>query len=308
MLTKIEKDLLAEIADLHSIPECSVNIRKNGECEVRKSTSDIEIVSKKDKDGIDIFVKDNVKNKSCHIPVILSLGNFSEQVYNDFYIGKNVDVTIVAGCGISCNGHGKSEHNGIHRFFIGENSKIKYIEKHLGKGDKTFEKVLNPVTEIEMENGSEFVMQTTQLGGVTSSNRKTFAKLKDNTKLVINEVIFTTDNQTCSTFFDVVLEGENSKVDVVSRSVAKDSSVQSFNSSVTGKNACFGHIECDGIITDSAKISSTPKIVAENVDALLVHEAMIGKISNEQLIKLMSLGLSKEQAEQEIINGFLKQK
>ncbi len=306
MLTDLEKELLAQIADLHKIPECSINIRKNGECELRKTSEDVNIVSKTDKPGIDIIVKDGVKGKSCHIPVIISKIGLTDNVYNDFFIGNNVDITIIAGCGISCSEKGKSEHNGIHRFFIGKNSKVKYIEKHLGIGDKNAEKNLSPTTEVILDKNSEFEMQTTQLGGVDLSKRKTIATLKANSTLIINEVIYTTDRQKCSTNFKVNLVGENSKVDVVSRSVAKDFSRQSFNSNVVGKNSCFGHVECDGIITDNAQISSTPKIEAKDVNALLVHEAMIGKISNDQIIKLMSLGLNKEQAEQEIINGFLR--
>lgn len=305
MLTDLDKKLLAEIADLHKIPECSINIRKNGKCELRQTNEDINIVSKTDKSGIDIFVRDGVKGKSCHIPVILSVAGLTDVVYNDFYIGNNVEVTIIAGCGISCSGNGKSEHNGIHRFFIGENSKVLYVEKHLGIGDKVAERNLNPTTEVTVGNGSEFTMKTTQLGGVNNAKRNTIATLKENATLIINEVIYTTDKQQCSTNFKVNLVGKNSKVDVVSRSVAKDFSKQAFNSNVIGKNECFGHVECDGILTDHAKISSTPKIDAQNVDALLVHEAMIGKISSDQIIKLMSLGLSKEEAEQEIINGFL---
>ena len=305
-LNKIEKELLEQISSLHNIEECSVNIRKNGQCVVRQTNADIEIENKKDKEGINIFVKDGTKNKGCHIPVILSVSGLTDTVYNDFYIGNNVDITIVAGCGISCGG-GKSEHNGIHRFFIGENSKIKYIEKHLGLGNGG-ERVINPITKVFMKKNSECDMITTQISGITDSKRTTYARLDENAVLNINETLFTTDNQTCETHFKVVLEGKNSKAHIVSRSVAKDNSKQNFYSSVIGKNACFGHIECDGILTGHSRIASTPKIDAGCEDALLVHEAMIGKISNDQILKLMSLGLSKEEAEQEIINGFLSSK
>lgn len=303
-MDKIDKELLLQIADLHSIPEGVYSIRKNGECLSRNTDSDIDIVTKKDKNGIDIIVKPNVKNKSCHIPVILSKSNITDVVYNDFYIGENADVVIIAGCGISCAG-GKSEHDGIHRFFLGKNSKVKYIEKHIGIGKEEAEKILNPVTKIVMEQDSYFEMETLQLGGVTYSKRKTEARLKDNAKLIIKEKILTTSTQEAITNFKVELNGKNSSVEVVSRSVAKDNSKQTFNSNVIGNNEAFGHVECDGILCDNAKIISVPKIVANNVNASLIHEAAVGKIAGEQLIKLMSLGLSTEEAENVIIKGFL---
>lgn len=301
---KIDKELLAQIADLHSIPEGAYNIRKNGECLSRNSSAEIDIVPKKKKSGIDIIVKPNVKNKSCHIPVILSKAGLNDVVYNDFYIGENADVVIVAGCGISC-GNGKSEHDGIHAFHLGKNSRVKYIEKHLGLGSEKAERVLNPTTKIFMEEGSFFEMDTLQLGGVSYSKRKTEARLKKDAKLSIKEKILTTDNQEAITMFKVELNGENSSVDVVSRSVAKDHSKQTFISNVIGNDKVFGHVECDGILCNNAKITSTPKIVANNVDASLVHEAVIGKIAGEQLIKLMSLGLDEKEAEDVIIKGFL---
>lgn len=303
-MNKIDKDLLLEIAGIHKIPEGSYNIRKNGESIARSSNADIEIATKKDKSGIDIIVKPNVKNKSVHIPVIITMANITELVYNDFFIGDNAEVTIVAGCGIHNTGDKPSEHDGLHTFHLGKNCKVKYIEKHLGIG-KTGNKILNPVTKIFMDNNSFFEMETVQLGGVDYSNRKTYAKLKDNAKLVIKERILTTENQVAKTLFNVNLLGKNSSVDVLSRSVAKNSSKQEFNSVITGNNECFGHIECDGIIVDNAQIASTPKVYAKNVNASLVHEAAIGKIAGEQVTKLLTLGLTKEEAENLIIKGFL---
>lgn len=305
-MEKIDRELLEQIADLHSVPEGAYNIRKNGEVLSRNSTSDIEIIPKKNKSGIDIIVKPNVKNKSVHIPVIITMGGLTDLVYNDFYIGENADVTIVAGCGIHNATDINSEHNGIHTFHLEKNSKVLYIEKHLGVGNGSGDKILNPVTKIIMKENSDFVMETTQLGGVSSSVRETRAKLSDNAKLVIKEKILTTESQTAKTKFDVELIGENSSVDVISRSVAKDNSYQNFYSQVKGKNNCFGHVSCDGILVDNARIDSTPKIICENVNATLVHEAAIGKIAGEQLIKLMTLGLTEQQAEDLIIKGFLK--
>lgn len=305
-LDKIDKELLTQIADMHEIPQGSFNIRKNGQSVARNSDKDIEIVSKTDKSGINIIVKPNVKNKSVHIPVIITVGNLSDLVYNDFYIGENADVLIVAGCGIHNPTNQTSQHDGIHTFHLEKNCKVKYIEKHLGVGAGSGDKILNPTTEIFMKDGSEFEMETIQLGGVSYSNRKTNALLDDNTKLIIKEKILTSDKQKAITTFNVTLNGENSSVEVTSRSVAKNKSSQKFVSNLRGKNQCFGHVECDGILLDNAKIISEPKITAENVNASLIHEAAIGKIAGDQLIKLQTLGLSEEEAQNQIIKGFLK--
>lgn len=305
-MDKLDKELLSQIAGMHTIPQGSFNIRKNGESVDRKSTKDIEIIPKKDKSGIDIIVKEGVKNKSVHIPVIITVGNLNDLVYNDFYIGKDAEVLIVAGCGIHNPSEQKSQHDGIHSFHLAENSKVKYIEKHLGIGTGSGEKILNPTTVIEMKKGSQFEMETIQLGGVSKSNRKTDAVLEDDAKLVIKEKILTTDKQIAKTFFNVILKGKNSSVEVISRSVAKGKSKQQFISNITGQNECFGHVECDGILMDTAVIESTPKIVAKDLNATLVHEAAIGKIAGDQMIKLQTLGLSEEEAQNEIIKGFLR--
>ena len=305
-MNEVDKELLKEIADMHSVPQGSFNIRKNGESIARNSTKDIEIVSKKDKSGIDIIVKEGVKNKSVHIPVIITVGNLNDLVYNDFYIGKDADVLIVAGCGIHNPTDQKSQHDGIHTFHLEENCKVKYIEKHLGVGNGQGDKVLNPTTVVEMKDGSDFEMETIQLGGVSYSNRNTNAFLGNDTKLVIKEKILTSDKQKAITTFNVVLKGKNSSVEVVSRSVAKGKSRQKFVSNLKGQNECFGHVECDGIILDNAQIESVPKIVAQNINATLIHEAAIGKIAGDQLVKLQTLGLSEEEAQNQIIKGFLK--
>ncbi len=305
-LTQIDKDLLKQVADMHSVPQGSFNIRKNGQSVDRKSDDEVTILPKKDKRGIDIIIKEGVKNKSVHIPVIITVGDFSDLVYNDFYVGKGAEVFIVAGCGIHNPSDKKSEHDGIHTFHLEENCKVKYIEKHLGIGNNQGEKILNPTTEIYMKNGSEFEMETIQLGGVSYSDRKTKAYLDDDTKLIIKEKILTSEKQVAKTVFNVILKGKNSSVEVISRSVAKDNSKQKFVSNIKGENECFGHVECDGIILDKAQIESIPKIVAKNINATLIHEAAIGKIAGDQIVKLQTLGLSEEEAQAQIIKGFLK--
>lgn len=305
-LNKIDKELLQQIADLHSIPQGSYNIRKNGKMLVRNSTEDIQIVPKNKKEGIDIIVKSGIKNKSVHIPVIVTEAGFKDLVYNDFYIGDNAEVTIVAGCGVHNNGSAQSGHNGIHTFHIGKNSKVVYIEKHLGLGKGTGDKILNPTTNIEMDSNSYLEMQTIQLGGVTYSNRKTKAKLGKLSELSINEKILTTDKQQAKTIFDVDMVGEGCKCNVVSRSVAKDDSLQEFKSKLVGKSSCFGRVECDAILLDNARVKSIPEIDARCVDATLNHEATVGKIAGEQLLKLMTLGLTQQEAEELIIKGYLR--
>lgn len=304
-LSKIDSDLLMQVADLHSIPEGAYNIRKNGEGIARVSTAEIEINPKKDKSGIDIIVKPNVINKSVHIPVIITTGGLHDLVYNDFYIGENSYVLIVAGCGIHNNTQTASEHNGIHTFHLAKNCKVKYIEKHLGIGNGA-EKILNPITTIYMDDGSSFDMETVQIGGVSSSIRNTKATLANNAHLVITEKIKTDESQTAQTKFTVNLKGKNSTAKITSRSVAIGSSYQQFDSKLIGANECFGHVECDGLLSGNARIVSIPQIDAKCANAQLVHEATIGKIANEQLIKLTTLGLTEKEAEQLIIKAYLK--
>ncbi|WP_294377484.1 SufD family Fe-S cluster assembly protein [uncultured Clostridium sp.] len=302
----IQKNLLKEVSDLHSIPEGAFNIRIDGAVALRNTTANIDIVPKSDKSGIDIFIKENTKNESVHIPVILSQSGMSELVYNDFHIGENADVTIVAGCGIHNGGDKKSEHDGIHTFYIGKNAKVRYIEKHYGEGEGTGERILNPQTIVNIEDGGYMEMETTQIKGVDSTKRVTKAKLKNDATLVIKEKILTHGNQFAETEFEVDLNGENSSTNVISRSVAKDNSKQIFRSKVNGNNKCAGHTECDAIIMDNGCVKAIPEITANNIDASLIHEAAIGKIAGEQLIKLMTLGLTEQEAETQIVNGFLK--
>lgn len=305
-LNKIDKELLQQIADLHDIPKGSFSIRKNGKLVGRNSDTDIQIVQKKKKDGIDIIVKENIKNKSVHIPVIVTESGFKDLVYNDFYIGDNAEVTIVAGCGIHNNGKTESGHNGIHTFHIGKNARVVYIEKHLALGTGSANKVLNPTTNIIMDSNSYLEMQTIQLGGVTYSDRNTKAKLGQASELSVKEKILTTETQQAKTSFVVDMVGEDCKCNVVSRSVARDNSVQEFKSKLVGKSNCFGRVECDAILLDNARVVSVPEIDARCVDATLNHEATVGKIAGEQLTKLMTLGLTKQEAEDVIIKGYLK--
>jgi len=302
----IQKDLLEKIADLHEVPQGAYNIRANGTSAGRNTTANIDIVTKTDKPGIDIIIKPGTKNESVHIPVVISQTGHTEMVYNDFYIGDDADVTIVAGCGIHNTGDSESKHDGIHTFFVGKNAKIRYVEKHYGEGDGNGKNVMNPTTVVNMDENSYMEMDTVQIKGVDSTDRLTTAKLKKGATLIVSEKLMTHGQQSATTKFEVDLDGENSSTHVISRSVARDESKQLFLSNVNGNNACNGHTECDAIVMDKAVVSAIPQIQANHTDASLIHEAAIGKIAGEQLIKLMTLGLSEKEAEEQIINGFLK--
>lgn len=306
MSDKIQKRLLSEVADLHEIPSGAYNIRENGETAKRNTTVNIDIVTKKEENGIDIRIKSGTKNESVHIPVVISKSGIDETVYNDFYIGDDCDVVIVAGCGIHNSGDFDSKHNGLHRFYVGKNSKIKYVEKHYGEGDGNGKRIMNPGTEVYIDENSSVEMEMVQIKGVDSTVRKTTAELKAGAKLIVRERLMTHGNQTAISDYVSVLEGDGSAVDIVSRSVAKDSSYQKFDSKIVGNCACNGHTECDAIIMDNAKVVAVPALEANSIDAMLVHEAAIGKIAGEQLVKLMSLGLTEAEAEEQIIGGFLK--
>ena len=297
MMDQIQERLLAEVADLHGVPEGAYNIRANGKMAGRSTTANIDITTKTDKPGIDIKIKPGTKHESVHIPVVVSASGLKEMVYNDFYIGEDSDVVIVAGCGIHNCGDQDSEHDGIHRFFIGKNAKVKYVEKHYGEGDGTGKRVLNPGTEVYMEENSQMEMEMVQIKGVDSTIRTNTAKLAAGARLVVRERLLTHGAQVAESIYEVELNGEGSSADVVSRSVAKG---------IAGNAKCSGHTECDAIIMDDAKILAVPGLEANDVDAALIHEAAIGKIAGEQLIKLMTLGLTEEEAENQIINGFLK--
>lgn len=306
MLDNIQKQLLKEVADLYKMPKGAYNIRANGEKAARNTTENIDIVTKEDKPGIDIIIKDGTKNESVHIPVVLSESGLKETVYNDFYIGEDCDVVIVAGCGISNCGSHDSEHDGVHRFFVGKNSKIRYVEKHYGEGDGSGKRILNPVTEVYQKENSYVDMEMVQIKGVDSTNRVTKAELAEGATMIVHERLMTHGDQKATSVYEVELNGEGSSTDVISRSVAKDNSEQIFEAAIIGNTVCNGHAECDAIIMDNAHVVAVPKLDARNVDAALIHEAAIGKIAGEQLIKLMSLGLTEAEAEEQIIGGFLR--
>lgn len=305
-LDAIQKQLLAEVADLHEMPEGAYSLRINGALYGKNSSEHIRIEKKEDLPGIDIHIEPGTKNESVHIPVLLAQTGLKELVYNDFYIGEDCDVTIVAGCGIHNGGSEASEHSGIHRFYLGERARVKYVEKHYGAGEGTGERVMNPTTEAYLAADSYMEMETAQIKGVDSTRRETVAVLGDRATLIVHEKIMTHGTQWAETHFKVDLNGDGCGTHVVSRSVAKDSSRQLFLSEVNGNARCSGHTECDAIIMDGASVTAKPEISANHVEASLIHEAAIGKIAGEQLIKLMTLGLTEKEAEEQIINGFLK--
>jgi len=303
----IERAMLSQIADLHGIPEGAYNIRINGQLDSRDTTANIDIVSKTDNPGIDIIIKPGTKNEKVHIPVVISQPGVNDLVYNDFYIGEDCDVVIVAGCGIHNCGELESRHDGIHSFHVGKNAKVRYIEKHYGDGDGTGGRIMNPTTIVEIEEGGYMEMETTQIKGIDSTVRDTKAVIAgEGAKLIVKDKVMTHGEQHADAIFNVELNGKGCTCELTSRAVAKDDSTQTFKACITGNAPCASHTECDAIIMDNAKISASPEIVANDLDAALIHEAAIGRIAGEQLIKLMTLGLTEAEAEEQIIAGFLK--
>ena len=305
-MDNIQKELLKQVADIHEVPTGAYSLRINGKMHGKNSTENIEIVAKDDKSGIDIYIKPGTKNESIHMPVLLSQSGLKETVYNDFHVGEDCDVVIVAGCGIHNGGSSDSEHSGIHSFYLAKNAKLKYIETHYGAGDGNGKNVMNPTTYVELAENAYMEMETAQIKGVDSTDRTTRAVLGDNAVLKVSEKIMTHGEQYAKTTFEVDMNGEDCGAHVISRSVACDNSKQLFVSLINGNNVCSGHTECDAIIMDNAKVEAVPKISANHAEASLIHEAAIGKIAGEQLIKLMSLGLTEKEAEEEIVGGFLK--
>lgn len=305
-MDNIDTSLLNEISNLDNVKKGAYNIRKNGIGIERKITENVNITTKTDVSGINIYVKENTKFEFIHIPVIITESGLTDVVYNDFFIGKNANVTIIAGCGIHNDHHKDSRHDGIHRFFLEEGAKVKYIEKHYGEGSGDGKRILNPVTEVYLKKGSYLEMQSAQIKGVDSTIRETKGELDEDTNFIVSEKIMTHGNQFAKTIFNVQLNGLNSSTHVTSRSVATENSSQQFISKIYGNTQCFAHSECDAIIKDNAHVVATPEITANDVNASLIHEAAIGKIAGDQIIKIMSLGLSEKQAEEEIINGFLR--
>lgn len=305
-MDEIQRTLLKEVADLDALPVGAYNIRSNGAAAGRNSTANIEIVPKKDKPGIEIYIKPGTKKESVHIPVIITQTGLTDLVYNDFYIGEDCDVTIIAGCGIHNCGGELSQHDGIHTFYIGKNSKLRYVEKHYGSGDEVSKRVMNPTTIVHLDEGANMEMETTQIAGIDDTDRRTEGDLKAGAMLVVKEKILTTGVQKAKTYFNVDLNGEGCSANIISRSVAKENSRQHFDSRINGNAPCAGHSECDSIIMDHGCVTASPQLTANDIDASLIHEAAIGKIAGEQLMKLMTLGLTEKEAEEQIVNGFLK--
>ena len=305
-MNKVDTRLLREIADLEGTPKGAYNIRKNGKLDSRGNTANIEIVTKEDKPGIDIHIKVGTKHQSVHIPVIITEAGLDELVYNDFFIGPDCDVVIVAGCGIHNDGDKSSQHDGVHTFYVGENSKVQYVEKHYGEGEGTGERIMNPQTIIYLEKGASIQLDTTQLRGVDSTKRYTKVVVKEGAEAIVNEKLLTHGKQKAESEMDVILAGEGASGRVISRSVAQDESEQIFYPRMIGDAAGFGHVQCDSILMGKAKIQSIPALTANHPDAKLIHEAAIGRIAGDQILKLMTLGLTEQEAEEKILDGFLQ--
>lgn len=304
-LNKITEDILKEITDWNGIFDGAYSLRENGECVSFRNSNNIRIVKKEDKPGIDIYISNEAKGETVYIPACVTKSDVHDLVYNDFHIQEGADVTIVAGCGVHTDSEEEASHNGIHRFIMEKNSRVVYKEKHIGVGEGTGKRVIDPVTEAYLDEGATLEMETLQLRGVDRSDRKTKARLLKGAKLIIKESLLTDREETAKTDFYVDMDGEDSTVDLVSRSVAKGNSKQAYHSTINGNCKCYGHSECDAILADNGKVDASPALSANNLDAQLIHEAAIGKIAGEQIIKLMTLGLSEEEAEERIIQGFL---
>ena len=305
-LDEIQKRLLREVADLHEGPEGAYNIRSNSQSAGRRSTANIEIISKQDVSGLEVRIKPGTKHESVHIPVVMTESGLKEVVYNDFHVGEDADVVIIAGCGIDNCGNQDSQHDGVHRFFLAPGAKVRYVEKHYGSGEGSGKRILNPVTEVYMAENSTMEMEMVQIKGVDDTVRTTKAVLAAGAKLTVRERLMTHGVQRAESTYLAELNGEGASADVVSRSVARDQSFQKFDAKIIGNAPCSGHTECDSIIMDQGRILAVPGLEANHVDASLFHEAAIGKIAGEQLIKLMTLGLTEAEAEEQIINGFLQ--
>lgn len=307
MLNEIQKRILQEVADMAAIPlNGAVNIRSDGKKAYRQNTENIQIISKTDKDGIDIVIAPGTKAEHVYIPVVLTESGRHDVVYNDFFIGENADVQIVAGCGIHNCGDCDSEHDGVHTFHVGKNAKVTYVEKHYGEGEGTGKRILNPQTILYLEEGSSVTLETVQIRGVDDTKRYTRCVVGENAEIIVQEKLLTHGNQKAESEMDVFLNGEGARTRVVSRSVAQDNSVQIFYPRVEGNCPCFGHVSCDAIIMGEARVRAIPEITCNHVDAGLIHEAAIGKIAGEQILKLMTLGLTAEEAEEKILEGFLR--
>ena len=305
-MEKIDLKLLKEIAELEGTPQGAYNIRKNGGAGGRACTEHIVIDTKTDKPGIDIRIAPGTQHESVHIPVIITETGLTELVYNDFFIGEDCDVDIIAGCGIHNTGCETSQHDGVHTFYVGKNSRVRYVERHYGEGEGSGARIMNPQTIVYLEEGASINMETTQIRGIDSSKRETKVVAGAGAEVVITEKLLTHGAQTAESDMEIILQGEDSSGRVISRSVAQDTSQQVFYPRMTGEARCFGHVQCDSIIMGNAKIKSIPAIIADSMEAQLIHEAAIGRIAGDQITKLMTLGLTEEEAEEKILEGFLQ--
>lgn len=305
-MEKIDLKLLKEIAELEGTPQGAYNIRKNGGAGGRACTEHIVIDTKTDKPGIDIRIAPGTQHESVHIPVIITETGLTELVYNDFFIGEDCDVDIIAGCGIHNTGCETSQHDGVHTFYVGKNSRVRYVERHYGEGEGSGARIMNPQTIVYLEEGSSINMETTQIRGIDSTKRETKVVAGAGAEVVITEKLLTHGAQTAESDMEIILQGEDSSGRVISRSVAQDTSQQVFYPRMTGEARCFGHVQCDSIIMGNAKIKSIPAIIADSMEAQLIHEAAIGRIAGDQITKLMTLGLTEEEAEEKILEGFLQ--
>ncbi|CFX22642.1 SUF system FeS cluster assembly, SufBD [Syntrophomonas zehnderi OL-4] len=306
-LNNLDMDLLNSVAGMHGIPKGAVNIRRDGEAVIRQSSSNIILSSLTgNKPGLKVEIKPGTRNETVHVPVILTQPGFQDKVYNTFIVGEDADATIIAGCGIHNNSHASSRHDGIHEIIIRRGARLKYIEKHYGEGGEKAQNILNPTTIITVEKGAVAELEMVQIKGVDDTIRSTKAYVHEKGNLKIVERLLTQGEQRAESDIEIYIEGDGGAAQVLSRSVAQENSYQLFRAALIGKTACLGHVECDAIIMDNARIKSIPELMAEDAEAVLTHEAAIGKIAGEQLIKLMSLGLTEKEAVDAILEGFLK--
>ena len=305
-MNKITEELLKQVSDYKGEFKGAYNIREDGGCVGRQSSEHIKIESKPDGSGLEIHISPEAQKETVYIPACVTMGNVNDLVYNDFFVGEGADVTIVAGCGVHTDNEGEAEHDGIHRFFLEKGAHVLYKEKHVGTGTGIGLKKINPVTDMELKEDAVMEMDTIQIGGVDLTKRSTKAVLGARAKLIIHERIMTDGEEQASTDFEVEMQGEDSGVDLISRSVAKDHSYQEYHSKIRGNCRCTGHSECDAILIGEGKVNAAPELFAGDIDASLIHEAAIGKIAGEQIVKLRTLGLTEEEAEKKIVEGFLR--
>ena len=304
-MNRITQKLLEIVSDYKNGFKGAYNIREDGKCVGRECSENILIETKADKPGINVTIRPGTKGETVYIPSCVTQGGVDDLVYNDFFVGEDADIKIVAGCGVHTDDDHTARHNGIHHFHLAKNARVLYEEKHVGTGKGGGTHSINPVTSAELEEGSYLEINATQISGIDQASRQTRATVAADAKLVVRERLFTEGVQKTTTVFKVELNGDGSSADLVSRSVARDQSYQTMDSCIIGNAACTGHSECDSIIDGDAVVDASPRLFARNPDASLIHEAAIGKIAGEQILKLRTLGLTEEQAEQEIIEGFL---